>query len=134
MKFNINVLSACDAAGYFNSMSGCVEGGASSQAPGKARLIWTGGLRQGTVEFKNVADRSKNADAYYMSGVLEENQTTAEGYGNYSKALELNPEHLMPKQVGKDLFNGSRHPKARRWLAKFLPKTSNPAALTLKRL
>ena len=119
-------------------MSGC-GGKAERQAKhlekGKAYLEQAD-YEKARIEFKNVLQiNPKNADAYYMSGLMEEQQNNwPKAYGNYSKALELNPEHLDAKaKLGKIYLLSNDAVKAEKMVNEILAKKpADPAAHTLK--
>ena len=120
------------------ALSGCggkEERKAEHMAKGKAYLEQAD-YEKARIEFKNVLQIDpKNADAYYMSGLLEEKQQQWQrAFGNYMKALELNPQHLEAKaKVGKFYLLSGDTVKAEKMITEILAKKpGDPAAHTLK--
>ena len=120
------------------ALSGCggrEERQAKHMEKGKAYLAQAD-YDKARIEFRNVLQIDpKNADAYYLSGLLEEKQNNgAKAFGNYSKVLELNPEHLDAKaRLGKMYLLSNDTAKAEKMVGDILAKRpADPAAHTLK--
>ena len=120
------------------ALSGCggkKEREAEHMGKGKAYLEQAD-FDKARVEFKNVLQIDpKNAGGYYMMGLLEEKQQQwQKAFGNYSKAVELNPQHLEAKaKLGKFFLLSGDAVKAEKLVSEILAvKPADPAALTLK--
>ena len=119
-------------------LSGCggkKEREAEHMGKGKAYL-GQADYDKARVEFKNVLQIDpKNADGYYMMGLLEEEQQNwRKAFGDYSQAVELNPQHLEAKaKLGKFYLLSGDAVKAEKLANEILAvKPADPAALTLK--
>ena len=88
------ILSACD--NEISRKSSYIERGIAYLEENK--------LNKARIEFKNVIQiDNKYADAYFYMGKIEEKEKNwNSAFNNYSKAIELNPEHLKARErVGR---------------------------------
>ena len=83
------------------------------------------------LEFKNVLQIDpKNAEAYYLTGVIEESQRNwQKAFGYYLKTVELNPNHLEAKaKLGKFYLISGDPANAEKTVNEILAKKPGDAA------
>ena len=88
------------------------------------------------LEFKNVLQIDpKNAEAYYLTGMIEENQRNwQKAFGYFLKTAELDPNHLPAKaKLGKFYLISGDTAKAEKMVSEILAKKpADAAGRTLK--